>query len=139
MNAKLFKIMLQAAESCTDPIEEQGGIILSKNNEYCFVKVKNIHEGTATAAGLYETDQTELRENVLTRVGDGWKFYASFHTHPQWSSCPSSLDLEKLFQGFRYNIIFAPTTNMFSHSEWIGEQSAVYYIPKKTVAALTEV
>ena len=139
MNARLAKTILQAAESCPDAVEEQGGIILAKDGEYCFVKVKNIHEGTSTAAGLYETDQTELKDNVLTKVGDGWKFYASFHTHPKWSAVPSNLDLEKLFQGFKYNVIFSPVKEIFSYSQWLGEQSAPYYIPKTTLEALTKV
>jgi len=136
MNAYLMETMLEAADSCTDPVEEQGGIILSKNNEYCFVKVKNIHAGTSVAAGLYETDQQELREHVFSKMGEGWKFHASFHTHPQWSPVPSSLDLEKLFQGFKYNVIFAPKPATFCYAEWVEDRCVMQYIPKKTLQSL---
>jgi len=136
MNARLAKTLLQAVENCPHPVEEEGGIILAKDDEYCFVKVKNIHKGTDTAAGLYETDQTELKENVLTKVADGWKFYASFHTHPKYTPTPSSLDLEKLFQGFKYNAIYSPVREIFSYSQWLGEKSSPYYIPKTTLEAL---
>ena len=139
MNARLAKTILVAAENCTHTVEEEGGIILEKDGEYCFVKVKNIHEGTDIAAGLYETDQIELKENVFSKVADGWKFYASFHTHPRYTPTPSSLDLQKLFQGFKYNVIFSPVREIFSYSQWLGEESAPYYIPKKTREALIKV
>jgi hypothetical protein len=139
MNSRLARAILKAAESCPHKIEEEGGIILEKDGEYCFVKVKNIYEGTDIAAGLYETDQTELKEKVLNKVGDGWKFYASFHTHPRYTSTPSRLDLEKLFQGFKYNVIFSPVKEIFSYSQWLGDESAPYYIPKTTLESLIKI
>ena len=137
-NKPLFKEMLTAAKICQHRGEEEGGIILAKDGEYHFVKVKNIHEGTATAAALYETDQTELKEKVLTKVGEGWKLFASFHTHPSFSPTPSSLDLRKLFNGFKYNIIFAPDMNTFSYSQWLGDKSSLYYMPVSTLKNILE-
>lgn len=128
--------MLAAVEACKHPVDEEGGIILAKEGECVFVKVKNVYAGSDAAAGLYETDQTELQEKVLTKVVDGWKFHASFHTHPQWMPNPSRLDMEKLFQGFKHNVIFAPTTNMFSYTRWIDEKHSTYYIPKQTLEKL---
>jgi proteasome lid subunit RPN8/RPN11 len=138
LDKTLVTEMLAAAKSCSHPIEEQGGIILNKDEEFLFVKVKNIYEGTGMAAGLYETDQNELSSLVLSKVSEGWKFYASFHTHPQFSPAPSSLDLGKLFQGFKQNIIFSPIMEMFSYSEWFGEQSLHYYIPTRTLEVLVK-
>lgn len=136
LNSVLIAAMLDASKRCAHHIEEEGGIILNKDEEYTFVKVKNIYEGTDVAAGLYETDQSELSSLVLTKVGEGWKFYASFHTHPQFSPAPSSLDLGKLFQGFKYNVIYSPIMEMFSCSQWFGDQSVHSYIPKKTLEIL---
>lgn len=138
LDKALVAEMLAAAKSCRHPVEEQGGIILNKDEEFLFVKVKNIYEGMDTAAGLYETDQNELSGLVLSKVSEGWKFYASFHTHPQFSPAPSSLDLGKLFQGFKQNIIFSPIMEMFSYSEWFGEQSLHYYIPTRTLEVLVK-
>jgi proteasome lid subunit RPN8/RPN11 len=132
-NKPLFKAMLEAASACPHRREEEGGIVLAKDNEYQFVKVKNIHEGTDTAVGLYETDQAELKDRVLSKVGEGWKLFASFHTHPEFSPAPSSLDLGKLFNGFKYNVIYAPRMDMFSYSQWLGDKSSLIYIPANTL------
>jgi len=132
-NKALLKEVLKAGGECTHSVEEEGGIILHKDGEYYFTKVKNIHTGTEHAFGLYETDQDELRDKVLSKVAEGWKMYASFHTHPSFSPAPSSLDLAKLFQGFKYNIIFSPKTYMFSFNEWVGERTITYYIPTDTL------
>jgi proteasome lid subunit RPN8/RPN11 len=137
-NKPLIHSMLAAAKACDHRVEEEGGIILSKEGEYVFVKVKNIHEGTSTASGLYETDQQELKDNVFSKVSAGWKLHASFHTHPAFSPNPSSLDINKLFLGFKYNIIFAPISNMFSYSQWEGNRSLMYYMPAYTLENLVK-
>jgi proteasome lid subunit RPN8/RPN11 len=137
-NNPLFREMLEAAKACDNRREEEGGIILTKDGEYHFVKVKNIHNGTETAAALYETDQTELKDKVLNKVGEGWRLFASFHTHPSFSPTPSSLDLSKLFNGFKYNIIFAPDMNTFSYSQWLGNKSSLYYMPANTLKNILE-
>lgn len=110
--------MLSAVEQCIHPLEEEGGVVLFKDGTYLFVRVKNIYEGTPTAKGLYETDQEELIANVLSKVGEGWKLFASFHTHPTFSATPSQLDVSALFRGFKYNIIYSPVRGEFSYSIW---------------------
>ena len=130
------KAILKASEDCTSTQEEEGGLILEKEGVYEFVRVKNLYEGTDRASGLYETDQEELSQLVFSKICKGWKMHASFHTHPSFSPTPSSLDLDKLFQGFRYNIIWSPVHRTFSYSQWIGEDSCVTYIPIKTLEKL---
>lgn len=130
---KFFKAMLDASQKCTHAVEEEGGIIMEKEGEYEFVKIKNIYEGTDRAAGLYETDQEELSQLVFSRVCKGWKMHASFHTHPSFSPTPSNLDLDKLFHGFKYNVIYAPIHRTFSHSIWMDDVSCVTYIPTTTI------
>lgn len=133
---KFLKAILDASEKCNNHKEEEGGIIMEKDSEYEFVRVKNLYEGTSRAAGLYETDQEELSALIFSRVCKGWKMHASFHTHPSFSPNPSNLDLDKLFQGFRYNIIWSPNSRAFSYSQWIGEELCVTYLPIHTVKNL---
>lgn len=131
-----LKAMISASLECTSTKEEEGGIIMEKDALYEFVRVKNVYEGTDRASGLYETDQEELSQLIFSRVCKGWKMHASFHTHPSFSPAPSSLDLDKLFQGFRYNIIWAPTHRTFSYSLWIEEDSHTAYLPISTIKKL---
>jgi proteasome lid subunit RPN8/RPN11 len=131
-----LKAMISASVECTSTKEEEGGIIMEKDAVYEFVRVKNVYEGTDRASGLYETDQEELSQLIFSRVCKGWKMHASFHTHPSFSPTPSSLDLDKLFQGFRYNIIWSPTHRTFSYSAWIGEESYLAYLPISTIEKL---
>jgi proteasome lid subunit RPN8/RPN11 len=131
-----LKAMLKASEECPSTKEEEGGIIMEKDGQYEFVRVKNVYEGTDRASGLYETDHEELSQLVFSRVCKGWKMHASFHTHPSFSPTPSSLDLDKLFQGFKYNVIYSPTHRTFSYSQWIGEDSCVTYLPTTTIEKL---
>ena len=128
--------MLAGAKECTSTIEEEGGIILEKDGKYLFVRVRNKHEGTPRAPGLYETDLAELKDRVLNRVAEGWKFYSSFHTHPSFSPSPSSLDLSELFTGFKYNVIYSPKLDLFSFNQWVGNKSITYYIPTYTLTHL---
>ena len=127
---KLFaKTVLDAAEQCSKSSEEEGGIILSRDDEYKFVKVKNIHTGTEKAYGLYETDKKDLLQQVFSQFDSGWFMCASFHTHPTFGPTPSTIDVKNLFEGFRYNVIYSTISDMFSYSEWLEENSTVCYIP----------
>jgi proteasome lid subunit RPN8/RPN11 len=137
-NRPLIAAMLDAAKKCSHPVEEEGGVILQANDDYLFIKVKNIYEGTNTAAGLYQTDQIALKNDVLPRLNEGWKFYASFHTHPQFSATPSSLDFAKLFEGFKYNVIYSQRTDMFSFSQWVANSCATFYVPVTTLEVLNK-
>lgn len=131
-----LKAVLKASEECTNNTEEEGGIIMEKDGVYEFVRVRNHYEGTDRAVSLYETDQDEFSQLVFSRVCKSWKMHASFHTHPGFSPTPSSLDLDKLFQGFRYNVIYSPAHRTFSYSQWIGDDSYVTYLPIKTIQQL---
>ena len=131
-----LKAVLKASEECTNNTEEEGGIIMEKDGVYEFVRVKNHHEGTDRAVGLYETDLEEFSQLVFSKVCKSWKMHASFHTHPGFSPTPSSLDLDKLFQGFKYNVIYSPAHRTFSYSQWIEDNSYVTYLPIKTIQQL---
>ena len=130
---KFIRTMLDAANKCTHPSEEEGGVIIDKNGEFEFIKLKNNHAGTSTAVGLYHADDKELNELVFPKIKDGWRFYSSFHTHPSFQATPSSLDLSTLFDGFKYNVIYSILTQKFSYSEWVGDESMICYIPKATL------
>jgi proteasome lid subunit RPN8/RPN11 len=127
---------MQASEECKNRSEEEGGVILNKDDYFEFIKIKNAHADTSVAFGLYETDLSELSMRVFPKIAEGWKMYASFHTHPTFSPVPSSIDMTKLFQGFKYNIIFSPIKDMFSYSFWNNEESLISYIPKSTITQL---
>lgn len=124
-NPRFAKTVLQAAEECSHPLEEEGGVILSRDDEYCFVKITNIHQGTDTAVALYEAERNELGRCVFDKYRDGWQLFASFHTHPQFAPYPSYIDLDTLFQGFAHNVIFAPLHKTFSYSTWENGASKV--------------
>jgi proteasome lid subunit RPN8/RPN11 len=119
-NISLGRALTTAAIDCPKRNEEEGGVILKKigGDAYTFVKVKNLHEGTPTAYGLYVVEPENFGEMVIPALKKRWELYASFHTHPQFSSTPSSLDYEKLFQGFKYNYIYSHMDREFSCSDW---------------------
>ena len=113
-----------AVRECGNSNEEEGGIILVKQNpsnggrSFKFVKVLNKMVGTPAARGLYVADPGEFGEKAFPLLTQGWRQYASFHTHPTFSPTPSSLDEDKLFRGFKYNFIFSNTEKTLSCSEW---------------------
>lgn len=125
--------MLDAKDQCTHPDEEEGGVILDKDGEYLFVKLANEYKGTSRAGGLYKASDSELNDLVFSRVKDGWRLHSSFHTHPRFAAMPSSLDRDKLFEGFKYNVIYSIETNSFSYSEWVNDEILTCYLPVKTV------
>jgi len=135
-NKALISAVLEAASQCTHHVEEEGGVILERGDEYTFGRVKNIHAGTETAIGLYETDLGELKSNVFNKLKEGWKMYASFHTHPSFGPTPSNLDLTKLFTGFKNNVIFSPRLNVFSFNEWDDDEPVTYYLSESTLQTL---
>jgi proteasome lid subunit RPN8/RPN11 len=135
-NKSLVLALVQASEECSHTQEEEGGLILSKDEERLFIKIKNKHKGTVQAVGLYETDLTELKDKVFSKLSEGWKMYASFHTHPSFSPSPSSLDLNSLFVGFVYNFIYSPIGQIYSLNTWLGDTSYPYYVPKTTLLEL---
>lgn len=133
LDKALSSAILEATEQCMHFKEEEGGIIISKDNTYVFAKITNVYAGTPTARGLYQTDQQELKEKVLDKIVVGWRMYASFHTHPSFPAVPSNLDMTRLFQGFRYNIIFSQIDKMLSLSSWIGSRLDTEYTSLNTI------
>lgn len=136
MSKALASELLKAAEICKHRVEEEGGLILNRGDEFVFVPVQNIYKGTPTAAGLYETEQSDFTGKVFPLLKEGWKFYASFHTHPSFSPNPSELDLNVLFQGFKHNYIYAPRPENFSYTTWGVEGQFTQYFNRNTLYAL---
>jgi proteasome lid subunit RPN8/RPN11 len=125
-NKEFTKVMVQASLECSHPLEEEGGVILSRGDEYRFVKITNTHKNTPTAVALYEADKQELGKCMFDLYKEGWLLFSSFHTHPQFAPFPSNLDLNTLFQGFQHNVIYAPLyQEAFSYSTWENGSSVV--------------
>lgn len=133
---KLVESLLQAADECRHLREEEGGIILNNADDYTFVKIKNIYEGSHTAYGLYETDLQELSSKVFSKLTEGWRMYASFHTHPTFAPTPSNTDITKLFEGFKTNYIYSPIKQTFSVTSWGGEHWHTHYVTKENIENL---
>jgi proteasome lid subunit RPN8/RPN11 len=136
MSKALASELIKASEICKHRVEEEGGLILNRGDEFVFVPVQNIYKGTPTAAGLYETEQSDFTGKVFPLLKEGWKFYASFHTHPSFSPNPSGLDLNVLFQGFKHNYIYAPRPETFSYTTWGVEGQFTQYFNRDTLYAL---
>lgn len=126
------RAVLRASDECPHPFEEEGGVIFSRGNEYCFKKISNIHQGTDTAVALYEAEKNELGKCVFDKYKDGWTMFASFHTHPQFAPYPSYIDLDTLFQGFEHNVIYAPLYEKFSYSTWENGESKLKKLVSKS-------
>lgn len=92
---------------CQNLAEEEGGIILRKDDEFSFVKITNSLTGQPIAQGLWEAEREEFAKKVLSQYKTGWRIYASLHTHPIFLPIPSALDLAELFRGFPINFIYS--------------------------------
>jgi proteasome lid subunit RPN8/RPN11 len=98
-------------------LEEHGGWILKKGEEYKFFFLKNDNSGTVRAQMLFSANRNDVAKGPLKAiVKEGWSNYATFHTHPQFSVTPSSIDWNLLFQNSKYNFIYSPATNQLSCS-----------------------
>lgn len=122
----LYAVIQQAMSECPGVNEEEGGVILTRNGEYEFIKLRNKHTGTPTAVGLFEVDPKEYGEKVITKFDLGFRNYASFHTHPTGCrALPSTIDLSRLFRGFPDNFIWSPSMeelNLFSFDSLMSNQ-----------------
>lgn len=119
VNVSLARAVAAAVESCTDPVEEEGGCILASGlGEFKFMKVLNYKTGTPVARGLYVADPDAFGGEVFPELSRGWNLYASFHTHPTFTATPSTLDRKELFRGFKYNYIYSIQEKTLSYSEW---------------------
>lgn len=114
-----------AKSSCKfDGDEEEGGIILMKDDVFEFIKITNTNTGTPTALVLYSLDRDEFGEKVLSKLLNGWNIYASFHSHPGVSTSPSLIDLQYLFSSFPRHYIYSPLGGGVS-KYWLEETTEV--------------
>lgn len=114
----------EASLQCPGVDEEEGGILLVKDDKYTFIKLRNRHTGEPVAVGFFEADPAEYGEKVIPLFNDGHKNFASYHTHPTGCrAMPSSVDLTRLFNGFPTNFISSPSR---------GELNRFTYDPSST-------
>jgi hypothetical protein len=107
-----------AINQCPGVEEEEGGFLISRDDEIEFHKIVNKYSGTPTARGLYEPDRIEYGNKIIAAYSKGFINYASFHTHPTLCPAkPSQTDLTRLFNGQPVNFIWSPSVrelNMFT-------------------------
>lgn len=103
----LRQCVIALRDELTSPIEEVGGVILSKGDEFKFILLSNKHTGDTIARVLYEVDPSEYGEKVMPALLDGWFNHSSVHTHPQFQAFPSDIDIKWLFPGFGMNFIYS--------------------------------
>lgn len=118
---RFLQIVDQAAEQCvTNNSEEEGGIILYKAEDFKFIKIENKHKGTSISHTLYEVNPEEFGTVVAQYVCDGWQLFSSFHTHPAFPPTPSSTDLNYLFPGYKYNVIYSQLNKTYNLNVWLA-------------------
>lgn len=120
----LKNIVEQAIHECvrTDD-EEDGGVILIRNGDYKWVKLKNSISGESRAKVLYVIDKYgEYVDKVISQFQHGWRLFASFHVHPQFTSQCSHIDETMLFRDFNKNIIYSGLTSETRLYQWEGGQ-----------------
>lgn len=119
-NRSIVGALEAAVNECSETIEEEGGVILVKGDDYCYYKLRNQNTGTSIAPVLWTADRDEYAKNVIPAYAKGWRHYASFHTHPQFLPLPSGIDYDVLFPGFPVNYIYSPVTQEIT--QWnVGE------------------
>ena len=123
----LSDTLSEAIRLCHDSIdperrvEEHGGWIVQKDDEFKFFFLRNDNAGTPQANVLFLANQQDVGKGPLTAMAkEGWKNYATFHTHPQFSVTPSSLDWNQMFQCCPYNFIYSPATLQLGVSHYLG-------------------
>jgi len=101
---------------------ESGGVILRKGDVYQFIPCVN--EST-TPTCIY----SPIMDTVFQMINDDpeWVMYASVHNHPYWSSNPSRIDQEELFQSFPKNYIYSNLSNTLAEYDI---NSTVHYVNK---------
>ncbi len=123
LDQPIKNVILQAIREChtdvpvLEQLEEHGGWILKKGNDYKFFFLKNDNTGTVRAQMLFSANKKSVGDGPLKAiVKEGWSNFATFHTHPQFSINPSSIDWNLLFQNSKYNFIYSPATDQLSCS-----------------------
>jgi proteasome lid subunit RPN8/RPN11 len=137
ISGALAGAIVDGVNECRHKFEERGGVIMEKFGDYTFVFLSNVHEDSPIAYGLYEASRDEFGSRVIPLMQQGWKLFASFHTHPKFTAHPSSLDLSKLFQGFKYNVIYSDLDTLCSFSEWVADTITTKYIELPTLLKLS--
>lgn len=142
----IIQILSQARDECTEGLEEEGGVILENitTSELQYIKVRNANTGTEIAPVLWTADRFDYAKKVLPLYAQGWKRYASFHTHPQFVPYPSSIDFNVLFPGFPINYIYSPVTqeitqwNVLSTDKNKFELAGMYRVADDSVSYNSE-
>ena len=116
-------VLRQAIHKCyldvpkEQQIEEHGGWILRKDDAFEFHFLRNENAGTPRAQVLFIANKQDVGNGPLNKiVKHKWKNFATFHTHPQFSVKPSSVDWNFLFQNSKYNFIYSQATNQLGCS-----------------------
>lgn len=113
----LINALKLAVKTCCETIdEEEGGIIMVRDNDYKFVRLENNLKGTPIAKSLISFE-TEYGTKIIPMFKERWRCYASFHTHPRFPCYASSIDYDNLFNGFRHNYIYSRCNKNISHYE----------------------
>ena len=127
LNEKLKHVLLQAIHACyidvpvPTRIEEHGGWILQKGDDYQFFFLKNDNSGSVRGQMLFTANGQDVAKGpVKAMMKEGWSNYATFHTHPQFSITPSSIDWNLLFQNSKHNFIYSPATEQLGCSMRFG-------------------
>ncbi len=108
----------EAIFNCGDGSEEQGGFLISKGNNFKFVKVENTNTGQPIAVVEYRPDLTVIGAQVFTQLDKGWGLEGSFHTHPGSCTSPSMKDLSNLFTSYPTNFIYSPQSEVLSRYQF---------------------
>lgn len=124
MRASLVEALRQALQECKGENEEEGGFLVKKDDDTVqFFKITNAHSGTLTARGLFEPDRAEYGEKVIASYGQGFKNFASFHTHPtNYPAYPSGTDVTRLFNGQPINFIWSPSLKDLRVYTYLGRK-----------------
>lgn len=118
--------LTDAVETCwlnINDLEERGGVIIYRGEEYQFIPLTNSNTGTPIAPGLFTADRFEYAEKIIPLFKEGWRHYASFHTHPQFPPWPSNIDMNELFPGFPINYIYSGLTDKLFKYTWINPKN----------------
>lgn len=125
MNNSLKDTLKRAVLECWDfldlkDLEEHGGVILHNKDtdKYLFKYLFNSNGGKPIANALYTADRYQYTEIIIPLFKNNWRQFASFHTHPQFTPQPSSIDLHQLFAGFSHNYIYSGLTKELIKYSW---------------------
>lgn len=114
MNESLKAALQLAIETCSSGLpeesvlEEHGGWIIEKDGNHEFHFITNQLAGSPRANVLYIGDRHDIAKKIVKKLFGGYKNYATFHTHPQFTVRPSDIDLTAMFQVSPVSFIYSP-------------------------------